>query len=350
MKPVSSLQSGRASVAALASWIVMATCYCEEPLKTSLMWTWGLIDHPEWCDSFKAAGFNSVVMPVPRTNKWWLEPDGMRAGQALLEKAAALQLGVYVQFPIGMGQGTTYGTRTVTAAGFTEPRLACPLSGTFWAEYMIPAISRLAVESVKSPGLKGVILDTEQYYGTERSGAINDNYCFCDECFGGFLQATHSSAVLPEPSLRMAWLTRESKVSAYWDYLEKRMQKRTEELVTSLKAKSPDFAVHFYIFDNTWYYRGLLKGLKASGHPVIVCDEKSYYGYLRDRRSEVMAALQSLNANAIWSPGFYTGALNPRAMGVNVRQAIKDGGSYWVYNSKLPFPTSYLSELEKQVK
>lgn len=316
----------------------------------SLIWTHRLNDFPEWCDAFKKAGFNSLVVPIPRMSgeeKWWLLADGLEPSNPLLDKAAETQFRAYYQLPIGMGPGTKIGPRLVTAAGFKEPLLACPLSDEFWDNYLIPSITAIARKSLDRPALKGVILDTEQYYGKERSGALNNNYCFCDECFQGFLNSLNLRDALPDPQSRQPWLVSHGRMDDYWRYLERRMESKTGKLSEAVKAISPSFEIHFYIYENTWYYRGLLKGLINLGRPVLICDGTTYDGFLVKKAQEVKSEVKRLNSMAIWAPGFYTESLNPRTMGINVGKATEGRGSYWIYNRIVPFPFEYLDKLPK---
>lgn len=310
-----------------------------------LIWTHGMNENPQWCATFKDAGFDSLTVAIPpeaRNEQWWLNSDSLQSSDPLLSEAGRVQLRAYYQVPLGMGPGTKIGGRTVTAAGFKEPLLACPLNNEFWSNYLIPAVSAIARKSLHHSVLKGVILDTEQYYGKERSGAINDHYCFCDECFGSF----HASP-LPAAAERKSWLEAHHRESDYWQHLENRMEEKAAKLAETIKAIAPDFEIHFYIYEPTWYYRGLLKGLVRLEHPIMICDGKTYDGFLQGWSEEARISVRELNPRAVWSPGFYTAPLNPRTMGANVRKALETGGSYWIYNNTLPFPFEILEKLPK---
>lgn len=339
----------RNRISLCAATIILFGSLATAPASYTLIWTWGMNDHPEWCEAFKKAGFNSLVTAIPRkvmTERWWLNSASLATTDAVLAEAARTQMRAYFQIPLGMGPGTQIGRRTVTAAGFTEPLLACPLNQEFWDDYLIPAVMTIARKSLDHPALKGVILDTEQYYGKERSGAINEHYCFCDTCFGGFLKKIGTKESLPVAAGRKPWLEAAGKEADYWKYLETCAQKQVDKLVDAIKDITPNFEIHFYIYQPTWYYRGLLKGLARLGHPVLVCDERSYSGFLKGWSQEARAGVLELNPKAVWSPGFYTTALSPRMMRANVRQALETVGSYWIYNNTVPFPPDQLKALE----
>jgi len=313
----------------------------------AVIWTYGISDHPEWCETFKRAGFTALTAPLPKETrdvKWWLEPASLDSTDALLAGAARTQLDVYYQVPLGMMIGTKFGPRTVTAAGFEEPSLPCPLNEFFWNDYLVPVVSAIARKALNHPAVKGVILDTEQYYGKERSGAIDENYCFCDECFGGFLKKSGIEEPLPVASERRLWLDTNRQESSYWKYLEERMTKRAAQMAAVVQAIAPGFQIHFYIFEDAWYYRGLLKGMMVSNQPVFVFDAKTYDGYLNNWAEEAAKKTRELNPLAVWVPGFYTGSLSARALRANVSKATKTQGSYWIYNQIIPIPEAYLGE------
>lgn len=330
--------------AALAWGVLSSAVSAGESYK--LAWTWGILEHPEWCENFRQAGMNAVTVPIPegaRNVAWWKLPTPLKDADPLLEKAAQTGLRGYVQVPLGMGPGTKIGRRLVTADGFTEPLLACPLSREYLTEYLIPAVTAIARQSLGIPALRGVILDTEQYYGKERSGALNEHYCFCDGCFGGFWQTIKAPDPLPEPKERLAWLEQRERLQDYWKYLEDLTAANTQELARAVKAVAPEFEVHFYVFDDTWFYRGLLRGLRALDRPVMVCDERSYNGFLKPWAQKAAALVRELNPNAVWSPGFYTEHLSPRIMKTNIRMALAVGDSFWIYNNTIPFPFDKLA-------
>lgn len=313
----------------------------------ALIWTYDINDHPEWCEAFKKAGFTALTATLPqetRNENWWHDPASLASTDALLAEANRTQLDVYYQVPLGMMIGTKFGPRTVTAAGFEEPSLPCPLNKVFWSDYLIPAVSAIARKSLEYPAVKGVILDTEQYYGKERSGAINEHYCFCDECFGEFLKTNVINDPPPARSGRSLWLKGHNWEEKYRKHLEERMTKQTAEMASTVRAIAPGFQINFYIFEDAWYYRGLLRGMTPSGLPVLVFDAKTYDGYLNEWAEEAVELTRKLNPQAVWVPGFYTGTLNPRATRANIRKAMETVGSYWIYNQFVPIPTGYLEE------
>lgn len=327
------------AVLCMAAFLSGVSAWCQPTC--ALAWTHGMNDHPEWCEKFRQAGFDSLCIGLPKNTResfWWRDSSSLDSIHPLLQEAKSAGLRSYIQIPMGMMTGTKFGSRTVTAAGFEEPLLACPLNENFWSEFLVPAVSAIARLSLEFPGLRGVILDTEQYYGKERSGAINEHYCFCDECFGGFLKSLKIQGPMPARNGRLPWLEARGQLADYWKNLEHRVQKRAEHLEAAVQAIAPKFEIHFYIFEDTWFYRGLLRGLASSGHTVFVFDGKTYNGFLKIWAEEAKAALAALNPRAVWVPGFYTETLNPRALRINIRKAKETDGSYWVYNTRIPFP------------
>ncbi len=321
--------------------VLLLTACAQAGERCALVWTRGVNEHPEWCEAFQKAGFDSLTVKLPPTARdtlWWTNPSSLDSTNALLAEAHRTNLRGYFQIPLGMMTGTKFGPRTMTAAGFTESLLACPLNEEFWEKYLIPTLSFVARKSLDHPALKGVILDTEQYYGKERSGAINEHYCFCDACFSEFFKSRGIREALPTPAARQPWLESNDLLAAYWQHLEDRTREHFQRLAKSIQEIAPDFEIHFYIFEDTWFYRGLLKGLSVTKHPVFVFDGKTYNGFLKGWSKEAKSALARLNHRAVWVPGFYTATLNLRALRINIRKALEDGGSYWVYNEEEPFP------------
>ncbi|MBI4027639.1 MAG: hypothetical protein HY360_21815 [Verrucomicrobia bacterium] len=309
-----------------------------------LVWSWYMNEHPEWYPAFKAAGFNAIVVNAhsQATPKWWQSPIGLQHLTPPLDAVAKNKLHAYAQISIGGDIGVRIGRRAVTRQGTLEEGLACQLDPAWWGEYLIPAIESLARMSMEQPALRGVLIDTEQYGGKETSGALSNIYCFCDDCFLRFLLERKLGKEIPARAQRAAWLESRTLLTDYHLFLQNQMESRTKELADRLAKIQPAFEIHFYSVDDSWYYRGLLRGLAERKLPVFVLDERTYGGYLPQRGKEMDDFLRAHNPRAVWAPGFYTKTLSARAIGINIRRVREENRPYWLYNEDNPFPEDAL--------
>lgn len=322
-----------------------ATTTPAQPMR--LFWSWNTDTNPQWPAEFKAVGFNAITTAAPRTPGWWEKPSSFDSKIALLDAAMKADMDVYIQLMWNNDLAAHITPHAVTLKGTAEDRLACPVAPEFWRDYLTVQVEALAKKALENPVIKGIIFDTEQYQGRETSGAITDIYCFCDRCFGQFLKERNRPVQLPPLAERGPWLEQNHLLTEYYASLEKQVQKLTAALVRDIAGINPRFQMHFYIINDSWFYRGFLRGLATSGQTVYVLDEKTYNGYLPARATEMEPFISALNPHAVWSPGLYTGVLSSRGLFLNLRKLRQEGRPYWVYNQKTPFPADMMNELKK---
>lgn len=338
---------GRFALLALVGAVFASPAQSETDAPLRLLWSWETDQNPQWAGEFKAVGFNAITTAAPRTPQWWDNPNAFDSKIALFDASEKAGMGVYLQLMWSNDLASRITPHAVTLKGTAENLLACPASQEYWRDYLTVNVEALAKKALERPVIKGVIHDTEQYFGKETSGAITEIYCFCDRCFARFLKEQNREAKIPPPAQRGAWLEQNQLMPAYYASLEKQVETLSTALVKRVAEVNPRFEMYFYSVHESWFYRGFLRGLAISGHKVYVLDERTYNGYLPARASEMETFIQGLNPHAVWSPGLYTSALTPRGLFLNLRRIRQENRPYWVYNQISPFPTDMMDQLKK---
>lgn len=317
---------------------------------TRLSWTWAAQEYPEWLKQFRDAGFTAVVATLPAKQSYWEQPETLRVLYPQIKAAAEAGLDVYTQMYMGSDPTSKLAQRTghhaVTRRGTVEPHLLCPVSDAMWQEYLTPATVTVAKLAMEHPAIRGLLLDTEQYAGTETSGAVSDIYCFCDACMARFGEVQHISVPDLKPEERAAWLEQQNLLEPYYQLLEQRLEAQAEAMARQVQQVNPRFELHFYLIDDSWFYRGLLRGWGVLDKPLLIFDGSTYYGYLPRKAEQMEQYLAKLNPRAVWSPGFWTHPLSARALGLNLQRVVEEDRPFWIYNQIRPYPTWVLQTVK----
>ncbi|MDD3926524.1 MAG: hypothetical protein PHT33_07685, partial [bacterium] len=299
-------------------------------------------------DALADAGLDTVLVTTNGTARkrfWYNDTATVADVKAMAVRAAAAGMRIVPGMALGYNQNQAYPEPypcTVTAKGTLEKNLPCPLNERYWKDFIIGGACKVAELSLANANICGVHFDTEMYGGIETSGPISNIYCFCDDCFNGFLKSRKLDSPVIAPGARQGWLKDRNLLNDYYAGLEKRAEALASRLRREIDRINPQIVVSFYLLEDSWFYRGFAKGLYRKGMPLPIFDYACYFGYIPRRAEEVRKILAASNPEMVCIPGFYTRAVPAARIGANCRPALKNDGGYWIWNEMTPLPLSYL--------
>lgn len=178
--------------------------------------------------------------------------------------------------------GAKAGLRRCVFGNGYESILPCPLERRYWEEVLTSRALRLA-EASRRPELEisGCLIDWEMYANADKGGQIYyTDACYCDACWGGFLQAQglpDVSAHIPFAQ-RVAWLREHKLFEQYHPYLQKHVREYAAQMRERILAVNPHFFLGFYPVPHNWHLQAVAQGLGKPEHPLILWATSTYGG------------------------------------------------------------------------
>ena len=313
----------------------------------------------------KLAGFNLTLMAAWQWGVYFKTDEGLAKWRAKLEglcqaaQAADIRLIPY----LGWGcsrcdcDSVPEYTRALTRLSMRGPQ-PCPASRRYWEGSILRPALVIAELSKEYPCLAGVGFDPESYYfgswykkhlkseqDRRRASGIYMPYggsrekCICNDCLDALLKAKGiADPKLPEDgNVRFDWISKQGLL----DELCAHQQTRLEEVVSSVRervqAVNPDlcFAVLVMSASDTWFCRGVSRGLGTSRMPVLDFDEGTYTPGYSER-----ALNRKLNLYRRWGAHVVHGGTlwmvkhppaNPHFLAAQMFNFALYGHSYWVW-------------------
>jgi hypothetical protein len=143
---------------------------------------------------------------------------------------------------------------------------------------MIPALEEIAAFGLVHPSVKGATIDFEMY-GYDPFKIYPQAIGFEDVAYGAFLRAavghlneiTRAEASGIKPEQRYEWLRSRGLLHFYFLILELESEKLGRLIRQRIRAINPDFIFGAYqaALPDTWFYRGLIRGLSTPEMPMI---------------------------------------------------------------------------------
>ena len=155
--------------------------------------------------------------------------------------------------------------------------IACPLDRRPWDETMI----NRAIERARSGLIDGLQADLEPY-GAGGFDKAGQSLCYCDHCFGLYLDEKKIDAQV-EPKDRFKWLADRKQVEPYLEILRKNIAAMFQSIADDLRTVRPGFGFSAYpafSVDNIradWRMQGMAAGLGSPQVPFIVVSSLAYW-------------------------------------------------------------------------
>lgn len=127
----------------------------------------------------------------------------------------------------------------------------------------------------------GAHLDFESY-GFTGFDQLGDYLCYCDDCFGGFVEEREEGAAIAAPE-RYQWLQDRSLLREYLAGLRDRSAALYRAAAAQIRAVKPDFVFSIYPdfapgeVETCWRTAGVARGLHAPSVPMFVIDASHYW-------------------------------------------------------------------------
>lgn len=306
------------------------------------------------------AGFNTILLTAWNWGVDFSTDEGLAEWIRLIKPWAEAAERYHIRLIPYVGWGCA--KTDVTAAGDYRKAISlreidgprpCPLSEEYWERSFMRRALAVARLSQKNRYVVGIGLDPESYYfgswygneykkrGLNTPGAttiFNDDECFCDHCFHGFLTARGLSKpkVAATGKARLEWLKGEKLSDAYYKYLEDELSRLTRGMITRLHEVNPDFTVVVMLLGlgDFWWCRGASRGFGSSRVPVIEFGEETYVtGFTRQTETHT-ARFKQWGANVLHGGGLWAGQHRPDRPEFLSAQLYHFGvcdGGYWIW-------------------
>lgn len=228
----------------------------------------------------------------------------------------------------------------VNQVGRLHTRTVCPVDEQYWDDWIVPGMREMARRAGEAR-LVGIAIDPELYGSAEPDGggAMGWYYfagmCFCDRCFGEFLQgigAAETPANVP-PAKRKSWLEKRDLLEPYEARLTDNVQTLARRLEEIVHAIDPNLLLGFLaVYDaGDFFSKGLREGLKTPDCPVMIWTEtptyrKGYHPYV----DKVYERFQAVG-DVIYIPGLWLEAHPPLGLPEQAHDLAMHSNGYWVF-------------------
>ena len=153
-----------------------------------------------------------------------------------------------------------------------ESPVVCPLDAGYWRHVAAEHVNALAGIS-KDVTVHGVLLSLYRNWSTERHGL---DTCYCDHCLGKFFDPNDfdgdaKAAQLKKLPLKekLALMRRKLNLAGYHDRQMRALADVVSSTVISSSTLPANFAIGLLDCGDTWFDRGVLKGLCRDDRPVL---------------------------------------------------------------------------------
>ncbi len=292
------------------------------------------------CRYLKDAGFNFIEAPLQASTFKGLKNDSTRKAFA---DDLRFTLSILQKYDLKVIAGPNLPnpdyfknklySKTASVDGI-ENGSPSPLDINYWNDAVKPVAVELAKLSKEFPNtLLGSFNDME-LYGFE-SLTITEAFSFDSLTFNKFLERKktlllkrnlYNEALDVLPHLRFEWLKQNNLLRIYFSTLEDVVSEMAKQLDDEIRKINPDFIWGFYTpgIPQSWYYKGLWKGLSLPGRPVFLI---TYEG----RGNQQVDYLASDGIYLIHCPGLLMNTLKGNEWKECLTGFAKNENGYWLF-------------------
>jgi hypothetical protein len=214
--------------------------------------------------------------------------------------------------------------------------IPCPLEERYWSEVLTKlavTVAREGQEADKS--IAGILIDWEMYANSNKGGQIYfTDACYCDHCFGGFLQAKGRENVCAQVAFkeRVAWLKAQELFDAYHPHLQQQVRAQANRLREAVAAVDPEFFVGFYPVPHNWHLVGVAQGLGTPQHPMILWATSTYGGGGPSRvPDDWQQEMQKQEIHCYYAAGMLLRMYTAANLAKNLFEVSRKGHGYWLF-------------------
>ena len=220
--------------------------------------------------------------------------------------------------------------------GDRDGYVPCPLDEGLAREWLL----KPAIEMARTEVVDGCHIDMESY-GTTAYNKLGDYLCYCDDCFGKFMQQEDLTAPVARAG-RYAWLQEQGLHQGYLAGLRDRLRDLYRGVAGQVRAIKPDFVFSAYEYfvpgdlESFWKFEGMAVGLSSPEAPFFILDAGHYWPNHTapwwDTGHAGYRALGMRHILGTWTGGIFGGL---PAMDVGAAQWMYDAAmghdGYWVW-------------------
>ena len=253
----------------------------------------------------KNADFNMALITNLAANSSELELDNL-ALWAKKINAAGIKFVPYVWYTPDFYRNNKPTARRFVNRGGLTCNAPCPLDKKYWQQVIDSNLVTIAKESRKIP-IFSLAVDFEMY-GTDQGHF--DDYCYCDNCFGTFLNKPAKS--LPPPTERFAYLLENGKLEEFKKFQYNTLLKMATATRKKVHAINPELPLVIILYMDTWFIHAIRDGFLQDNGIVLGCMEQISYrpGYTAaiERQNKLMHQKPGL----LFIPGLWHSFWNPK--------------------------------------
>lgn len=283
-------------------------------------------------DEAVSLGLDALMTSTDPSRLATLSGDDLAAEQASYAEIAALAEEAGAMWIVGDWFNMEAGDypEMIGAHGYAGG-VPAPLHEAHWADVVIPIYEAVGQTAADNPGLGGLHIDLELYSGPIQH---HDGWGFSDDSLEVFLDGEADDELAADlrdatASRRMDVLVDAGRLGDYFGALEQRAYELGVRCREAAHAHDPGLQLMVYMagFPDTWFHRGLLRGLGTADSPVIVLTYEGWHGRAADALYADGIHLAHLGGTIVshWTPDDFGTALVSLATGT-------DGYWYFTFN------------------
>ena len=232
--------------------------------------------------------------------------------------------------------------RCVTARGKTCRVTPCPQDEVYWQKLVAPMIHGVAQVQAEEKCEGGVAIDQEFYVGDLIGGFCYGEGvegCFCDACFGGFLESRDvdfKPGVFPLHS-RYGHIVGKYGLGAYHEFLERKVAEQVDVIAKKARSVKEDLLLGLLPGASTWYLRGIARGMATPELPVMLFSETEYFTGFNPKSAEEVELLGRKGIPAFYVGGMTMSSFNAEGLGGKAAELADEVAGYWLYHGEVLF-------------
>ena len=212
--------------------------------------------------------------------------------------------------------------------GDRQGYVPCPLEEGLAREWLL----KPAMEMAQTGVVDGCHIDMESY-GTTAYNKLGDYLCYCDDCFGKFMEKEGLDDAVARAE-RYAWLKEKGRHREYLAGLRDRMRDLYRGVAEQVRRVKSDFVFSAYEYfvpgelESFWKFEGLALGLSSAEAPLFILDAGHYWPNHSapwwDTGHAMYRKLGMRHILGTWTGGIFGG-----------HPAIDVGATQWMYDAAM---------------
>ncbi len=187
---------------------------------------------------------------------------------------------------VGMNITSNFATHPVTHPmhsiyGQTYNKIPCPLDKQMWKTEVIDMFNAFYQTFGAMLPIDGIFFDFEMYHAPKQAGAYTDLMIFSDPAWHTYYTQINNKKLcaIKMVDSRITYLQQNKQFQKYIHILEDQAEHIGIWLKKELRQIAPNiiFAAYAPTLPNSWFYRGILRGLSSKSEPILYATFNTNY-------------------------------------------------------------------------